>query len=189
MPYTAEMDQQIKDTDRNIMLQQGLILAGCVLLFGFLLYVLFKTIHAAILRKKRFDLSFYCVSDTGAPLAGIKFGLYDKKGKKNLLRAQKPYVVASDATGKVSFTDLPGALYSVKEPNAKRSQRIIAGIKRKSQTAGMLYPRKKQASVISYLNGIFKWRHRWVCSVFRLRCVKGKLFLNLILYKDVLFIF
>ena len=115
--------------------------------------------------------------------------MYDKKGKKNLLRAQKPYVVASDATGKVSFTDLPGALYSVKEPNAKRSQRIMAGIKRKSQTAGMLYPRKKQASVISYLNGIFKWRHRWVCSVFRLRCVKGKLFLNLILYKDVLFVF
>lgn len=103
VPYTAEMDQQIKDTDRNIMLQQGLILAGCVLLFGFLLYVLFKTIHAAILRKKRFDLSFYCVSDTvflrlEHHLQGSNLGCMTKKVRKifcghksrMLLQAMRP---------------------------------------------------------------------------------------------------
>lgn len=157
VPYTAEIAKKAKDATWRNTLKQALILGGCLVLFGLLLYLLFHTIYLARLKKIPFDLCFYCLAVDGSPLAGKAFGLYDKKGKYMLKRDGVPYQATSDQTGRVCFTDLPGGLYGVRLKEAPRKMTICAGTKKLKQTKGKLYPRKSQSVQIEDETQMIKW--------------------------------
>lgn len=157
VPYTAEIAKKAKDATWRNTLKQALILGGCLVLFGLLLYLLFHTIYLARLKKIPFDLCFYCLAVDGSPLAGKTFGLYDKKGKYMLKRDGVPYQATSDQTGRVCFTELPGGLYGVRLKEAPRKMTIRAGTKKLKQTKGKLYPRKSQSVQIEDETQMIKW--------------------------------
>lgn len=157
IPYTAKMDEQSKDAVWRNFIKNMLILLACALIFGWLLYLLVTTIYGALLKKQKFDLEFYCVAADGRPLSGKKFGLYDKRSKKLLQRNGRPYLVKSDAKGKVRFAHLPGGLYSILLEDATRKERMVVGIKKRSEQQGKFYPKKWQRPKVIHLDNGYNW--------------------------------
>lgn len=157
IPYTAKMDEQSKETSWRNFIKNMLILLVCALVFGWLLYLLVTTIYGALLKKQKFDLEFYCVDAKGRPLVGKEFGLYDKRGKKLLQRNGRPYLVKSDAQGKVRFVHLPGGRYSILLEGAARKERMLVGIKKRSEQQGKFYPKKWQRSKVMHLDNGYNW--------------------------------
>lgn len=157
VPYTKKMAKESEDAKWRNFIKNCLLLVGCILLFGLVGYWLYKAIHSALLRKQSFDLSFYVTDKDGKALVAREFGLYDKRGKKLLKRDGKPFIALSDEEGKVSFAELPGGLYSVRKEKMPRKQRMLGGIKKKSQAVGRLYPKKKQQKNLKYVDSRYIW--------------------------------
>lgn len=157
VPYTEKIAKQVKQAEQERDLKELLILIGVAVAILFLLYQLYRAIYLYRLKKQRFDLTIVRQDAAGTPQVGITYGLYTKSGKKAVIRDQNPLTAETNEEGKVTFPNLPGAVYRVKEQGAPADS-FKAGLKKLKQTTPQAYPKSsaKEWFINQEENIIFK---------------------------------
>ena len=115
VPYTPEIQQQQQIGNRKRIWEQWTIIGGSIVFLLFTIGLLGHQLHTFQLRKRRVDIVLVVQGAT----PGASFGLFDARGKKPMWRNQEPYQQTLDIDGKVRFTNLPGANYSINYQNKK----------------------------------------------------------------------
>ncbi|MCC9274425.1 MAG: class C sortase [Enterococcus aquimarinus] len=137
VPYTPEIKQAIQNGNRFRRFKQFAILTGVSMIVVFSLWLLVRVIRQEALRRTRFDLAIQLNSDPADTQKAIQ--LYNRQGKKPLIRDHQPFIRTTDASGKAIFENLPGGLYQIAIEGEK--QKIKVGIKKKGQ-ATKIYSKK-----------------------------------------------
>lgn len=151
VPYTPEIKQAIQNGNRFRRFKQFAILTGVSMIVVFSLWLLVRVIRQEALRRTRFDLAIQLNSDPADTQKAIQ--LYNRQGKKPLMRDHQPFIRTTDASGKAIFENLPGGLYQIAIEGEK--QKIKVGIKKKGQ-ATKIYSKKQRnqkPSPVSVLMG------------------------------------
>ena len=151
VPYTPEIKQAIQNGNRFRRFKQFAILTGVSMIVVFSLWLLVRVIRQEALRRTRFDLAIQLNSDPADTQKAIQ--LYNRQGKKPLIRDHQPFIRTTDASGKAIFENLPGGLYQIAIEGEK--QKIKVGIKKKGQ-ATKIYSKKQRnqkPSPVSVLMG------------------------------------
>ena len=151
VPYTPEIKQAIQNGDRFRRFKQFAILTGVSMIVVLSLWLLVRVIRQEALRRTRFDLAIQLNSDPADTQKAIQ--LYNRQGKKPLIRDHQPFIRTTDASGKAIFENLPGGLYQIAIEGEK--QKIKVGIKKKGQ-ATKIYSKKQRnqkSSPVSILMG------------------------------------
>ncbi|MFC4696366.1 class C sortase [Enterococcus aquimarinus] len=151
VPYTPEIKQAIQNGDRFRRFKQFAILTGVSMIVVLSLWLLVRVIRQEALRRTRFDLAIQLNSDPADTQKAIQ--LYNRQGKKPLIRDHQPFIRTTDASGKAIFENLPGGLYQIAIEGEK--QKIKVGIKKKGQ-ATKIYSKKQRnqkPSPVSVLMG------------------------------------
>ena len=151
VPYTPEIKQAIQNGDRFRRFKQFAILTGVSMIVVLSLWLLVRVIRQEALRRTRFDLAIQLNSDPANTQKAIQ--LYNRQGKKPLIRDNQPFIRTTDASGKAIFENLPGGLYQIAIEGEK--QKIKVGIKKKGQ-ATKIYSKKQRnqkPSPVSVLMG------------------------------------
>lgn len=151
VPYTPEIKQAIQNGDRFRRFKQFAILTGVSMIVVLSLWLLVRVIRQEALRRTRFDLAIQLNSDQADTQKAIQ--LYNRQGKKPLIRDHQPFIRTTDASGKAIFENLPGGLYQIAIEGEK--QKIKVGIKKKGQ-ATKIYSKKQRnqkPSPVSVLMG------------------------------------
>ena len=151
VPYTPEIKQAIQNGDRFRRFKQFAILTGVSMIVVLSLWLLVRVIRQEALRRTRFDLAIQLNSDPADTQKAIQ--LYNRQGKKPLMRDHQPFIRTTDASGKAIFENLPGGLYQIAIEGEK--QKIKVGIKKKGQ-ATKIYSKKQRnqkPSPVSVLMG------------------------------------
>jgi sortase A len=104
---------------------------------------LYKRIIRIKLAKKKFDLSFYRLDADGNPVSSVAFQLFSKNKKVALKRDGKSLIRHSNDEGLVTFDDIPGRLYYVKEATTNKNSGVIAGVKKLKDKNMTFCPTKK----------------------------------------------
>ena len=144
-PYM--INSQIQQADQKQTQNDVLILLGVTAVVLLLLFNLYRIGYSYRLKKRRFDLTLVRQNATGAPQQNITYGLYTKAGKA-VIRDQIPVTGQTDATGKIVFKDLPGAVYLVKEQGTSGIS-FKAGLKKIKQATPQVYPSRQLAPYIT----------------------------------------
>lgn len=139
VPYTPEIKQAIQNGNRFRRFKQFAILTGVSMIVVFSLWLLVRVIRQEALRRTRFDLAIQLNSDPADTQKAIQ--LYNRQGKKPLIRDHQPFIRTTDASGKAIFENLPGGLYQIAIEGEK--QKIKVGIKKKGQ-ATKIYSKKQR---------------------------------------------
>ena len=139
VPYTPEIKQAIQNGDRFRRFKQFAILTGVSMIVVLSLWLLVRVIRQEALRRTRFDLAIQLNSDPADTQKAIQ--LYNRQGKKPLIRDHQPFIRTTDASGKAIFENLPGGLYQIAIEGEK--QKIKVGIKKKGQ-ATKIYSKKQR---------------------------------------------
>ena len=151
VPYTPEIKQAIQNGDRFRRFKQFAILTGVSMIVVLSLWLLVRVIRQEALRRTRFDLAIQLNSDPANTQKAIQ--LYNRQGKKPLIRDNQPFIRTTDTSGKAIFKNLPGGLYQIAIEGEK--QKIKVGIKKKGQ-ATKIYSKKQRnqkPSPVSVLMG------------------------------------
>ncbi len=151
VPYTPEIKQAIQNGDRFRRFKQFAILTGVSMIVVLSLWLLVRVIRQEALRRTRFDLAIQLNSDPANTQKAIQ--LYNRQGKKPLIRDNQPFIRTTDTSGKAIFKNLPGGLYQIAIEGEK--QKIKVGIKKKGQ-ATKIYSKKQRnqkPSPVSILMG------------------------------------
>ena len=139
VPYTPEIKQAIQNGDRFRRFKQFAILTGVSMIVVLSLWLLVRVIRQEALRRTRFDLAIQLNSDPANTQKAIQ--LYNRQGKKPLIRDNQPFIRTTDTSGKAIFKNLPGGLYQIAIEGEK--QKIKVGIKKKGQ-ATKIYSKKQR---------------------------------------------
>lgn len=119
VPYVEEMDEAVKNTATKQQRMSWLVMAGMALLILALVYLGYRSWRIYQLRKTITDLTFYLEDSQQNPLTNITFCLMDKKGRRPVLRDERPLTAVSDEVGRVTFPKLPGNMYTIKQMDHK----------------------------------------------------------------------
>lgn len=130
IPYTPIVKKEVVKGNRTRHLKQIGILVGTFVIITLSLFVLVRVILLERLKRTRFDLSLLLQNEKGEPVQE-RVQLFDRKGKKPLLRDGQPLVVTTDQQGRIHFTALPGGLYQLFFERQK--QKVKVGIKKQKQ--------------------------------------------------------
>lgn len=147
VPYTEKIAKQVQQADQKQTQNDVLILLGVAAIVLLLLFNLYRIGYSYRLKKRRFDLTLVRQNATGAPQQNITYGLYTKAGKA-VIRDQVPVTGQTDATGKIVFKDLPGAVYLVKEQGTSGIS-FKAGLKKIKQATPQVYPNRQLAPYVT----------------------------------------
>ncbi|WP_235032912.1 class C sortase [Enterococcus sp. CSURQ0835] len=147
VPYTEKIAKQVQQADQKQTQNDVLILLGVAAIVLLLLFNLYRIGYSYRLKKRRFDLTLVRQSATGAPQQNIMYGLYTKTGKP-VICDQIPVTGQTDATGKIVFKDLPGAVYLVKEQGTSGIV-FKAGLKKIKQVTPQVYPSRQLAPYVT----------------------------------------
>lgn len=144
VPYTEKLAKAVASGNKAREQKNILIITGTVLLILVLLYLLYRAIKAFILKRRRFDLTFVRQNQAGTALNEVEYILFDKKGKAPVIRQGDTLKAQSTADGTVTFKDLPGAMYTLKEVGDNPHASLSVGVKGWRQKAMQFYPKKSQ---------------------------------------------
>lgn len=143
VPYNKNMAKNIENADKFNNIKQALIIVGIILLIALQFLFLYKRIIRIKLAKKKFDLSFYRLDADGNPVSSVAFQLFSKNKKVALKRDGESLIRHSNDEGLVTFDDIPGRLYYVKEATTNKNSGVIAGVKKLKDKNMTFYPTKK----------------------------------------------
>ncbi|QEA58644.1 class C sortase [Leuconostoc koreense] len=143
IPYKKNMTKNIEKADTFNNIHQALIIISIILLIVVQFICLYKRIVRIKLAKKKFDLSFYRLDIDGNPVSSVAFQLFSKNKKIALKRDGEPLIRRSNDEGLVTFDDIPGRLYYVKEATTNENSGVIAGVKKLKDKNMTFYPTKK----------------------------------------------
>lgn len=110
------------------------ILSGLCLLIMMSLQLAIRMVFKERLKKSRFDLAVVLGQEVNEII------LYDRKGRKPLMRNGEICTVRPDERGRIVFEDLPGGMYQLKIPEVKGY--LKAGIKKRGQTAKIYHQKR-----------------------------------------------
>lgn len=144
VPYTKKLEKAVEKGNTAREQKNVLIIAGTILLVLLMLYLLYRAVKAFILKRRRFDLTFVREDDTGEKIATAHYILFNKKGKAPVIRNGDTLKATANADGMVTFQDLPGAMYTLKEISPDNTLSLKVGVKGWRQKAIQFYPKSKQ---------------------------------------------
>lgn len=130
IPYTPVVKKEVLKGNRNRHLKQIGILVGTLAIIVASLFVLVRVILLERLKRTRFDLSLLLQNEKGEPIQEC-VQLFDRKGKKPLLRDGQAFVVSTDQKGRIHIAKLPGGIYQLYFK--RRKQKVKVGIKKQKQ--------------------------------------------------------
>lgn len=142
VPYSEDIAKQLEKADRERKIQDTLIVTGISIGIVTLLFGIYRIIYGYLLKKRFMNLIIERVNESGKPIKGVNFSLYNRSGKKAFVRDQMPLQRKSDGSGRVVFEKLPAGIYSINEAGSK--ERIKVGIKKRKQFEPRAYPTKRQ---------------------------------------------
>lgn len=124
VPYTANVQKKVNQSDSNRLIIQMIMLVGLVLFILLMLWLLYRLIYCYLLSKESFNLRLR-VLDADEHLFKQSLFLYSKNGKKMMKRQQKQIELLPNSLGEYEIDDLPKMLYCLKTKDS--SLRIIIG--------------------------------------------------------------
>lgn len=130
VPYTPAVEKLVEKGNQTRYLKQISILVGTFLIITGSITMLVRILLLERLKRTSFDLKIKLQNEKGAALQE-QVQLFDRKGKKPLMRDGQPLIVTPNEQGVVEFSQLPGGLYQLYF--ISRKQKIKAGIKKKNQ--------------------------------------------------------
>lgn len=147
IPYTPKIAKDVNHVNHANNANQLLILIAIILLLLAILGYIIKLIHQGMLRKNRFSLIFYRLSQQGDVVKNTTYALQTRVLRRPIYRNGKKFIVTADNDGKVNFNNLPGGLYHVQEifPNDKIG--CTVGIKKLHQQTAKMYLKDKNRSL------------------------------------------
>lgn len=111
--YTKEIRQALENSGHYQSVKRYLLLAGFILLCLGIVGMLYRVIHNYLLAKQQMTIALQILDLAEHPIKKSVL-LYDKKGKKKLIRQGKVVQLVSDHSGTYQITGLPKGLYCVK---------------------------------------------------------------------------
>lgn len=114
IPYVPEMKKELADSDNKRTWEQVLILATAVLAALLLVALIVNWLRSVLIHRRRYQLRFQLVDQTGQGVSQKEFGVFTANGKRPIYREGKPIVVATDETGLFEIPDLLGGRYRLK---------------------------------------------------------------------------
>ncbi|WP_424684429.1 class C sortase [Enterococcus sp.] len=148
VPYTETVQEAVKTGQAKRQQKNLFISLGTLLLILILLYLLYRSIKAFVLWKRRGDLVFW--RESANPQTN-QYALFNRRGKKPIRRNGVPVTAKADQQGKVVFEDLPGSLFVLKEDNPNSDVAVLVGIKKWRQHSPRFFPKKSQKE--RFING------------------------------------
>lgn len=113
VPYTANIKKSLKQSSQTQFVINVLLLVGFILLSFLMMWVLYRIIHDYLLSRQRIAIKFRILDAENKPATRILI-LYDKKGKKALMRDGKVVHLTPDKSGTYQITDLAKRLYCLR---------------------------------------------------------------------------
>lgn len=139
VPYTPVVAKEVAKGNQFRQLKQWGILGGMTLIVLGSLYLFIRVLRLERLRSISFDLAL-----TLPEFKNSEVRLYNRKGKKVLLRQGSPLVTQADERGSFRFDNLPGGIYQLAFSN--QTKKIKAGIKKKGQQPKLYLSQKEKRS-------------------------------------------
>lgn len=144
VPYTDKLEKAVEKGNKAREQKNIFILMGTILLVLLLLYLLYRAIKAFVLKRRRFELTFIRENKDSEAIPAAQYILFNKKGKAPVIRNGDTLKATAQMDGTVTFEDLPGALYTLKEIKPDNTLEIKVGVKGWRQKTIRFYPNKKQ---------------------------------------------
>lgn len=144
IPFTEKLAKAVTASkEKNRWKQRG-ILALTVLIVGWILFLLGRTIYRFFLSRNRYELVLRRLDLSGRPVVGEEYVLLDHSGRRSLKRNGHFLWVKTDQNGLLWFRDLPGGIYTLKPVGGDKKLQLKVGTKQPNQAKMLLYPKKKQ---------------------------------------------
>lgn len=131
---TNVMKNQAKKSNQKQQWKEVAVLLGIVLGLLLLLLLLLKLIKSYILLRKRFDFTFYVKDNRNQPIVDKAFIIYRKGKKKPLNREGQLFVSTTNENGKVTFSQLPGDVYTLAQEDQPKDHLVHFGVKKLKDT-------------------------------------------------------
>lgn len=144
VPYNEEVQAIENDSARGSQRIHLLLLLGIILLVGWIIYSIFRTVYRFFLKKRLFDFTFTLLDEKGIPIGNQRFCV---KKKKAVLCHGIPLEGVTDAKGQITFTHLKGDSYWL-VPMEQPNQRVKFGVTRLKQQQMLFIKRYKRTRTL-----------------------------------------
>lgn len=113
VPYTPEMKKEKESGDKWRLIKQWLIIIGIVMAIILWLILLAHQIYLYRLRQEKMTIKLKILKQHKV----VTLSLFNKSGKKQMFRDDKPYEIKVKPNETGEFTNLPSSVYTVKLNN------------------------------------------------------------------------
>ena len=113
VPYTEKIKKELAQSSHHQLIIRLIMILGFLLFCLVMLWLLYRVIHGYLLSKQSITLAIRVLDEKDQPYIG-RLMLYEKNGKKPLVRKKIPVVLIPDNIGCYQIDGLPKRVYCLK---------------------------------------------------------------------------